>query len=163
VLFAAAGAIAMPGIGVPALLLALGRLFDQVTVVLNAAKNQLAEQHREQLEQRAEAIRDALTRAVDLNRQRAQDQIEDLIRLHVHDLTEQIDRWYENARRLAQETITQYEENQRGTARDREVRRGGLKRKAATLAELSGRIESLENRVNGLGEADGMSLWAQGR
>lgn len=160
VLFAAAGAVVAPAVGVPALLVAIGRLLDQVTSVVNTARNQVTQQRSDQLEQRAKAIHDALTREIDLNRRRAQDQIEDLVQLHRRDLTEQIDRWYNDAQGLARKTIAQYEQNHRSTAQDRAARRNRLKQKAATLAGLSTRIKSLESRIDGLSEAGGVPRWA---
>jgi signal recognition particle receptor subunit beta len=153
VLISGGSAILVPGIGIPVLLLALANMANQITGLVTEARDQLAREKREQLNARARAVKNALDTAIEMNRRRARNEIEDLTSRYERGLIKQIDGYYESALRLAQENIGRYEENERRTASERDSRRRDLERSSAALAGLAKRVDGLAGRVDNLGRA----------
>jgi hypothetical protein len=147
------GAILVPGIGIPALILALANMANQITGSIAEAREQLAQEKREQLKERAQALKSALETAIDVNRRRARDEVEDLAQRYKQDLVRQIDSSYQSAFREVQETISRYEENQHRSASQRDTRRRDLERLTDALTVLAKRVGRLTERVERLGRA----------
>jgi phosphate uptake regulator len=113
----------------------------------------MAQEKREQLKERAQALKSALETAIDVNRRRAQGEVEDIAQRYEKELVRQIGSSYRSAFREAQETISRYEENENRSASERDTRRRDLERLADALTVLAKRVGRLTERVERLGRA----------